>query len=99
MQGFPILEHQFLSLFTSVFSGKRSVTIETDGKEKNYHSVNVEVSKDYCQARQDPDFCKTWSFWIEIEGTADDGNKTKVKLRISKQIGLKEFVNKFIDAI
>ena len=75
-----------------------TMLIETDGKEKQY-SVNVNVSKYYCEARGDTDFCKTWGFWIDIEGTADDGSKTKVKLHISKQIGLKDFLNKFIEAI
>jgi hypothetical protein len=76
-----------------------TMLIETDGKEKQYSALNVKVSKNYVQARGDPDFCKTEGFWIEIEGTADDGSKTKVKLLISKQIGLKDFVNKFVEAI
>jgi hypothetical protein len=76
-----------------------AMLIETNGKEKQYSVLNVKISKNYVQARGDPDFCKTEGFRIEIEGTADDGSKTKVKLIISKQIGLKDFVNKFVEAI
>jgi len=76
-----------------------TMLIETDGKEKQYSALNVKVSKNYVQARGDPDFCKTEGFWIEIKGTADDGSKTNVKLLISKQVGLRDLVNKFVEAI